>query len=330
VAASIAILVRVDLDDVLRAFGDARYEWLVTASAVSFLTMAIRAERWRLICQPVPVSFSRSFGVLSVGASLSSLLPLRLGDLARVYLIGDLERRSKAWAFATLVFERVLDILVLLAIIVLLLPFVSLPGWAAESAWIAAALAAAGVVAIVAAWFGRSLIEQRAASLGRFLPGAVASRLRPLIKPSVDGLAVLGEPWPLLRAVWWSAILWAATGVIMWSTLVAFGVDASPSLAMLLVIVSAITVAVPLSPSAVGVFHAAIVQVLIVAAPVDSSVAASVAITSHALLFAPPVICGLAAVWLMPEITSRLTMWQARPREIVAITNVPGESGLSG
>ena len=70
VAACIAILVRVDLNDVLRAFRDARYEWIAPAVAVSFLTMAIRAERWRLICQPVPVSYRRSFWVLSIGASL--------------------------------------------------------------------------------------------------------------------------------------------------------------------------------------------------------------------------------------------------------------------
>lgn len=318
-AGAIAIvLMRVNLDDVAEAFRTARYDWLLLAIAASFLTVAIRAQRWRLLCRPAPMTFTRAFGILSVGAALTSLLPLRLGDVVRAYLAGEMERRSKAWALTTVVVERVLDVVALLVIIVLLLPFVSLPKWAAESTRITLVLAVAGVSVICGIWFGRSLLERRLGPIATRLARGPLERLRSMVQHVVDGLAILGQPARLATVVLWTAALWLTTGVVIWATLRAFGVSGSPSIAMLLVVVSAATVAVPISPGAVGVYHAAIIETLMVITTIDTPTATSVAITSHALLFVPPVVCGFASFWLVPGIAERLLRLRRAPREAVA------------
>jgi uncharacterized protein (TIRG00374 family) len=326
IVAAVVVVLRVDLREVMQAFEDANYVWLVPAVVMSFLSMPVRAERWRVICYPVPLSFGRSFGILSVGASLTSLLPLRLGDVVRAYLLGELERRSKAWALATLVVERLLDLLTLLVITVVLLPFVSLPAWAAESAWIAAALAVVGVAVLCVAWFGRSVRHARVTRIARLASAGPLARVRTIVTQAVDGLAVLGQPLRLLLAVLWSGLTWITAGVVMWCTLLAFGIDSSPFVAMLLVVVSAVTVAVPLSPSAVGVFHAAVIQTLVVVSPADTATATSFAISAHLLLFAPPVICGLASVWLAPDIADRLLVLRWRRAEQLGTQVVRGGS----
>ena len=318
------VFMRVDAGDVADAFRTARYDWLMLSVAASFLTVAIRSERWRLLCRPAPLTFSRAFGILSVGAALTSLLPLRLGDLARIYLVGEMERRSKAWALATVIFERMLDIVALLVIVVLLVPFVSLPDWAVESSRVMAVLAVVGVGALCGVWFGRAFLERRVGPLADRLLRGPLERVRSLVSQVVDGLAILSRPSQLFGAILWSAALWLSTGVVIWATLKAFGAEGSPAIAMLLVVVSAATVAVPLSPGAVGVYHAAIIETLLVVTSVDTSTATSIAITSHVLLFAPPVVCGLASFWLVPGIAERLLLLRRAPREATSPQMVSG------
>jgi uncharacterized protein (TIRG00374 family) len=217
-----------------------------------------------------------------------------------------MERRSKIWALTTIVFERILDIIALLVITVLLLPFVSLPDWAIASARVSAVLAVVAVSGICVLWFWRSAIERRIGPLAsRFSRGPV-ERVRSLARHLVEGLAILSRPSQLLGTACWTAALWLTTGAVLWSTLMAFDVSSSPTIAMLLVIVSAATVAVPLSPGAVGVYHAAIIETVIVVTSASTSTATSVAITAHILLFAPPIICGFACFWLVPGIADRL------------------------
>jgi uncharacterized protein (TIRG00374 family) len=247
-----------------------------------------------------------------------------LGDVVRAYLIGELETRSKAWALATVIVERVFDIAALLAIIVLLIPFVSLPGWAVESARIAAILAVAGVAVICVAWFGRSFIGRRFGLMTTRLPEGPMVRLRSTFGNMIDGLAVLGQPSQLSSAALLSIALWGTTGAVMWATLIAFDVEASPSIAMLLVVVSAVTVAVPLAPSAAGVFHAAIIETMLVVTSVNTSTATSVAITSHILLFAPPVVCGLASFWLVPGIADLMLAFRRSSRKTSSPQTVSG------
>lgn len=318
-AVAIAIvLMRVDLDDVAEAFRTADYRWLLIAIAGAFLTVPIRAQRWRLLCRPATLTFTRAFGILSVGAALTSLLPLRLGDIVRVYLVGEMERRSKVWALATIIVERIFDIVALVLITLLLLPFISLPDWTVASARVMGVLALAGIAGMCVVWFGRSRLEARIGPLADQFARGPFERLRSLARHLIDGLAVFSQPSQLLGVATWTAVLWLTTGGVLWATLMAFDVTNSPSVAMLLVIVSAAAVAVPLSPSAVGIYHAAIVEALVVVTTIGNSTATSVAITAHVLLFAPPVICGFASFWFVPGIADRLLLLRRARRESAA------------
>ena len=315
VAAFGLVVMRVDFNEVADAFRIANYKWLLVAAVCSSLTVPIRAERWRLLCSPTQIAFPRALGILSVGAALTALLPLRLGDVVRAYLVGEMERRSKVWALATMVVERMFDIVALLVITVVLLPFVSLPDWAADSARVTVGLALVGLVAIFGIWFSRSIVERRAGSLSGRFSGRPIEHVRAMVRHVIDGLSILSQPAQLIGAVFWTATLWLVTSVVIWATLMAFNVTTSPTIALLLVLVSAATVAVPLSPSAVGVYHAAIVETLIVVTTVSSSTAASVAIVAHALLFVPPIVFGFACFWLVPGIAERLLLMRRTRKE---------------
>ncbi|HUG13725.1 MAG TPA: lysylphosphatidylglycerol synthase transmembrane domain-containing protein, partial [Thermomicrobiales bacterium] len=226
--------------------------------------------------------------------------------------------------------ERLLDIAVLVALFVLLLPFVPIPGWAKSSVLIGGSgmLLLLGVLTVIA------MQRARAAALARrwtrHVPQHWQQRFSALASPAVDGLAALGAPKVLVQALTWSVAAWLAGGLVMWATLVAFGLPHSFTIAMLLLVMSAVAVALPSSPGFVGVYHVVVIESLVFVADVSHSAAASYAVTTHILLFAPPVFFGVGYLWREPGTWARLLSLRRSSRRMNRDESVFEEAVLAG
>src|SRR5262245_59538059 len=113
VAALLAVFLRnVDLARVGRDIVDAEPAWLTLSLATMFLNLAIRALRWRFLLEPLgDAGFGNAFRATAVGFAASSLLPARAGELVRPYFLARHEGMSTSGAFATIILERLLDLL---------------------------------------------------------------------------------------------------------------------------------------------------------------------------------------------------------------------------
>lgn len=67
----------------------------------------------------------------------NNLLPARLGEFVRAYVIGEKEYISKSSSFATIVIERVFDGFTLLFFLAIILVFFSSPKWLKNSGYVA-------------------------------------------------------------------------------------------------------------------------------------------------------------------------------------------------
>src|SRR5687767_1368710 len=77
--------------------------------------MVVRAIRWRYLLLPVgPARFSTALRTTMIGFAASNILPARVGEILRPYLLAREERLNATSAFATIVLERVLDMLAVL------------------------------------------------------------------------------------------------------------------------------------------------------------------------------------------------------------------------
>src|SRR5436190_6291375 len=86
------------------------------------LTYYTRTIRWRYLLEPLgPTTFRNAFRTTVIGFAALSILPARAGDLLRPYLLARREQLSAPAAFATVIMERVLD---LVAVLVLLAVYV--------------------------------------------------------------------------------------------------------------------------------------------------------------------------------------------------------------
>ena len=114
-------LYNVNLWGVLSAIARSRPEWLALALASTFANLAIRALRWKFLLEPLgPTSFASAFRATTVGFAASAVLPARAGEVIRPYFLArqaPLEQQGRmtaTGAFATIILERLLDIVTVL------------------------------------------------------------------------------------------------------------------------------------------------------------------------------------------------------------------------
>jgi uncharacterized protein (TIRG00374 family) len=291
-----------DLVEVWREIRSARVDLIVVALISMIANMAIRAVRWQYLLRPLGrTHFWNAFRTTTIGFAVSFLLPARAGEFVRPYLMARREKLSATGAFATIVLERVLD---LVTVLLMFGSFVVLfdPGVEAVSAATYHAIKIGGaVVGITAAVSLAALIafagnpeglSRVALNIERVLPARIAQFVARLVKLFGEGLAVAREPRRLLIALALSLPLWLSVAFGIWIVCHAFHIDVPFTGSFLIVALLVVGVAVP-TPGAIGGFHEAfrIGATAFFGAPNDRAVGAGLAL--HALSFVPVTILGL-------------------------------------
>ena len=301
-AISLAFLVvafkNVQLSGVTGALAKTNYSILVLALGTVVATMLGKAARWRLLFFPhqAQLRFSKIFSILLIGQTTNVLLPTRLGDLARAYLIGEIEGVNKALAFCTVVMEKVIDSLMLLLLFILLLPLVPLPLWFRWSGvFISFAFVFLFLVVVVVVYKGDET-KPSLSSVLKLIPGIERFDLSRAIETAVDGLTLFRRVDVDLKLLGWSAIISVSETLTNYFTLLAMGIALPLSAALFLLIVLRFGAAVPSSPGKIGVFHYLCVLALSAFA-VDKALALSYGFVLHLLVFVPMILLGTMYTW---------------------------------
>lgn len=299
----------VDRDEVAAAFRDANYWMLLPALAMAFLSLLLRTKRWQTLFHPLRPPVGELFGILMVGYTVTAVLPLRLGDIARVYLLGQLSGISKVRAAATVIVERVLDVSTVILIMAALIPFVPIPREAQVAMTIGIVVVSLLGLSIGLSWVWREailgLLSRRSGSSN----GRVWSRVEQMSGSAIDGFSVLGSKRATAAAAGHSAATWLAGGVTMWAMLQAFSLPSTPTAALFILAMSALAMVLPSSPGFVGVYHAVLVESLVSVYDAPRGAAVSFAILTHAVMFLPPVILGVAYLVKEHRIWDALLRW---------------------
>jgi uncharacterized protein (TIRG00374 family) len=286
----------IHLDAVAQAVTQADPLWLAAGILLTVGGIFLRAARWVGLFTPQRLPFAPTFDALSVGYLVSNLLPARLGDVARIFLIGDWAGANRAHALATVIVERVMDMTVILALLVGLMPWLQLPAWAVRSAQ-GAALAV--IVAVLLLWLaagrgeeGSRLVER---ILGR-LPRVDAARWAGIVLDWSARLRLLRTLHPGLTMLALTAVIWIEGALSYYAVLRAFHLPVGPLSAVFVLCVEALGMAVPSSPGNVGVFEYAGVAALSIF-QAEPAVALAAVLTLHAVVYLSLSGAGLLSLW---------------------------------
>jgi uncharacterized protein (TIRG00374 family) len=260
----------------------ADYVFLVPALVTVVATNWVRAYRWRLLMYPdrhLPVS--RVFAIVNIGYLFNNILPAKAGEVVRGYMVGREISGGYGQAASSLLIERMLDVLAVVLILVVLLPFVSVPAWVTQGGILFGTVSLVGLVALlVLARFGDRGIAWLWRLLGR-LPLIGRPAVRTLLENLVSGLQVLTNLRLLPGILLSSAVVWLGYGLMNYLFLLVFRLTSLPiSAAVLVLVATGFSMVVPAAPGGLGVYEAAAVAALALYG-VDQNAAAPYALGLH-------------------------------------------------
>ncbi|HET7009315.1 MAG TPA: lysylphosphatidylglycerol synthase transmembrane domain-containing protein [Anaerolineales bacterium] len=229
----------------------ARLDIMPLILLMQIVGISARARAWQTFLGTV--TFRRAFGALNEGYLLNSLLPARLGELARAYLVRKGSTTGTAQALGSVLVERFADVMIALGALSLTLPRVAAPAWAQDIATGVAIGLAVGLAAIVIL----ILSPQSGPALFSRLPGTLGRTLPRLARGLADGLKASGSPRRLIPGAAWLFLGWVVAWLQFELYLRLFGVTGNPTVWLFSLGVIAFGAAVPSSPGAVGVLELA-------------------------------------------------------------------------
>lgn len=261
-----------DLGAIWAAIREADFRYLVPYFAVLLTIHLLRTVRWGLLLEPVAkVPFGRLNAVSAVGFMALFLLPFRLGEFARPYLVADRPRLRVSAALSSVVVERVVDGLfmgVLLVAALLALPD-STPGVALlRTGGVVVSLAFGGLLLfLVVAYRNRALAVRVVTSLVGPASRKLADRLAGMLDAFIHGLHVVPSRRKLVLFFVLTAAYWGinASGMSVLARAFGFRLGFLESLSVVGVLV--IGVMIPAGPGMIGTFQGAVVLGLALYAP---------------------------------------------------------------
>ncbi len=288
----------VDLDTLEGALRDQDYVWLLPSGVAAAAGVLLRAWRWQLLFDPASrPRLSHVTSALLIGYLFNNILPARAGELARVQALGRRSGLSRAHVLATVVLERVFDVVVLVALLVTAAPFLPTVDWLNAAIVLGAVPAVALLtVAFVVRRYGVRAARTLVKPVG-WLPRVDRARLDAIASALVRGLAGITAHRLTLTALAVTTVSWLVLALSIWLLLLGTEIDAGFGMALLILVATNLVLVLPSSPAALGAFEAAAV-VALAAYGVARAEALSFALVLHALNLFPYLVFGYLALVL--------------------------------
>jgi len=295
---------KIDFDKLLGAFREMDYRYLWPAVLFTFISYFFRAIRWRFLLLPLKKTrLGNLFPATIIGYMMNNILPARIGEFVRAYVLAEKEGLSKSAVFATLVVDRLFDGFTILLILLFTFFTVKLP---LGMEGVQHSLVAGGYVSL-ALYFSviiflivlRKRTDGTIRLIGKLLrpfPSKVAEKIIPLLGSFIGGLRLTSNTTELMALVFTSLLIWAFAIWPVDLVLHSFGISLPITASMFIMVFLVFAVMVPASPGYVGTYHAACVYGLM-AFNIQKEKALSVALIIHGVNFFPVILAGAYYLW---------------------------------
>jgi glycosyltransferase 2 family protein len=281
-----------DLKETWDALRSCDYWWLLPALAAFGLGDIARALRWRSLFAPGRrPPLGSTLNATMIGYFYNSILPARAGEAARVVVLTQRSSSPPVEITGTVVVERIYDVVVILTIFFVAIPWLPHVTWFRAAALVAAGLAiAVAIVATVLTIYEDRPLRLVLRPLARFSLFS-GERLERTVLELTHGLSGLRDRRVAVEAFFWTVSAWMLSMLCAYLVSVAFHLGVPFAAGVLVMVAVGLSMILPSPPAAVGVFEGA---VLIALRPyhIPHASALSYALVLHLVNFLPFVIVG--------------------------------------
>jgi uncharacterized membrane protein YbhN (UPF0104 family) len=311
---------RVDLSQVANALQGANYLWAVAAVVFSTSTKFIDTVRWRVYLAKVGhPPLLGLFGAFLIGNLGNNLLPMRVGDMAKIQIVANRYGLSRAGlASSVFVVESVMDGVTFLILLVAGLAFLDVGFVPPGLLWSLAVMAGGGFLATMAVSHLFPRTPPRWRWLGR-LPPRLQDGLREGWSRFLDGMETMRDKALLAQAVALNFAGWFSHVVVFWLFGLAFGLDLPLAYYIVIMVAANLVSAFPITFQNIGTYEFVLLEVM-AAWGVERGEALAYAAATHLLTNLWIILVGITALWLM----------RVHPREVFGLRPAMGGSLSEG
>jgi glycosyltransferase 2 family protein len=272
------VLYFVDLQELRQALLLADYRFIAAGVLVTILWLLVRGKVWQTLL-PERVPYKTVFFTLSEGYLLNNILPFRLGEVGRAFLLNQ-KTPLRFWqVFSSIMIERVLDLAFATALLISTLAFVVGGEWARQAALGVGLVSSIGLLGLYLMARNRDWVLNLFTRLSARWP--FLSRFGGNALPAfISGLGVLMDGKRFVKAAGWMVFNWGLGVLQFYVYLLAFFPDARLLWAGFSLGAASLGIAAPSSPGAVGVLELTLVAALSLF-DLNPSYAFAFAVTAH-------------------------------------------------
>ncbi len=232
------------------------------------LAFVFRALRWKVLLNNNELKFDSLLSSIFIGFSINCILPARTGDIYRAYFFSKKEKLGKTKVFTSVILERIFDgftlFIILLTAIYLINPgdLFSKIAFSAGAVFISGFILLLVLVRIKNTGDKREKIKLLLLKLLGFLPEKIKissekliNKFFSILNSFIEGLATLNSWSSLIKACFYSFLIWMIEGSFVFIVIKSFGINVSFIGALLVLTVTAFCTLIPAGPAGIGPYQ---------------------------------------------------------------------------
>ena len=270
--------------------------WLIPLPIIFILcAVLLCAFRWsRLIGNSV--HFLDAFAALMIGLFVNNVLPARIGEVARAYVISKKRKLSFTFSFSTVLLDRFFDLTGLLLLAFVFFPEKSLPPAVSRSIYILIALLIVCVGCIIL--LSRERFANKLAGMSQRIRRPLFTKLTERVFKIQENLKRINSPFNLLLTVTISFCTWFSMTIALYLVILMLGIQVDFCHVPFVCALLNLGLTIPSSPGYVGVYQFLLVYLLTIFG-VPKHEGFTISLIYHAMWFVPYNIIGF--IYLLKE-----------------------------
>jgi len=260
--ATIFVLRELDFPLLGEALAQARFIYILPCVALLVIGLFARAVRWRVLLSG-GLTFWRSFHIMNVAYLVNGVLPLRIGEMARIFLASRVNPPVPMVKTAvTVVVERLLDLLAVVMLVAFALVAGDIPPELRSAGLAMGILGLGGFLFLVFLSRQRDLAHRLINIVVSIIPPLKKIHLVELLDHFLDGLAPLATIRTLFSALFWTGLGWLFSVMAGYVLMYTFYDNPSWSATCLYIAAAAFAIAVPATIGSLGFYEGSILVAL--------------------------------------------------------------------
>ncbi len=264
---------------------------VLLACALLLVSCIVRAYRWQLILNPIQsIHLKPVFVATMIGYFGNGVLAFRLGELLRAYSLAANRKLTVSQAFGTVILERILDLLMVLILFILTIPWFPFDHkWIRLGIFVFASITIISIALVYVVYKFQCIDKIGELSISDTKLGKTVFSL---LNKVFDGITIIVKTNHTGLIIFLSFVLWLFYFIVTLIMLDSCGLNIGYIGTGILLILGSVAIGIPALPGSAGTYDAGIKYSLMLVFGIGGQQALRYAVVSHAVSYFPLVIVG--------------------------------------